>query len=114
MRAALVLATVGFAGYLGRSAIKKDRQYVRSVRNFYGVMHVRDDDADENGVPAERVLVHGTIDHGTQLTEDTKGRITTSYFGHTSEINRAILWAGARRNAERLRLGGILGPGARA
>ncbi len=109
MRAALVLATVGFAGYLGRTAVKKDRLYVRSVRNFYGVMHVRDDEADEFGVPAERVLVHGTIDHGTQLKEDTKGRISTSYFGYTSGINRAI--RGLRKERGPLRLG-ILGLGA--
>ena len=109
MRAALVLATVGFAGYLGYTSIKKDRLYVRSVRNFYGVMHVRDDDADSNGVPAERVLVHGTIDHGTQLKEDTKGRITTSYFGYTSGINRAI--RGLRKERGALRLG-VLGLGA--
>ncbi len=109
MRAGLVLATVGFAGYLGYTAIKKDRRYVRSVRNFYGVMHVRDDAADEFGVPAERVLVHGTIDHGTQLTEDTKGRVTTSYFGYTSGINRAV--RGLRQERGALRLG-ILGLGA--
>jgi SAM-dependent methyltransferase len=109
MRAALVLATVGFAGYLGYTAIKKDRLYVRSVRNFYGVMHVRDDAADEYGVPAERVLVHGTIDHGTQLKEDAKGRITTSYFGYTTGINRAI--RGLRKERGALRLG-ILGLGA--
>ena len=109
MRAGLVLATVGFAGYLGYTAVKKDRLYVRSVRNFYGVMHVRDDEADSYGVPAERVLVHGTIDHGTQLKEDTKGRITTSYFGYTSGINRAI--RGLRKERGALRLG-ILGLGA--
>jgi len=109
MRAGLALATVAFAGYLGYTAIKKDRLYVRSVRNFYGVMHVRDDPADEFGVPAERVLVHGTIDHGTQLKEDTKGRITTSYFGYTTGINRAI--RGLRKERGALRLG-ILGLGA--
>ena len=109
MRAGLVLATAGFTGYLGYTAVKKDRLYVRSVRNFYGVMHVRDDDTDANGVPAERVLVHGTIDHGTQLKEDTKGRITTSYFGYTSGVNRAI--RGLRKERGALRLG-ILGLGA--
>ncbi len=35
----------------------------------------------------KRVLVHGTIDHGTQLLSDTKGRTVTSYFGVTSGIN---------------------------
>jgi len=109
IRSALALATIAFAIYLGYTAFKKDRLYVRSVRNFYGVMHVRDDPADLYGVPAERVLVHGTIDHGAQLLEDTKGRVTTSYFGYTSGINRAI--RGLRKQRGALRLG-ILGLGA--
>jgi hypothetical protein len=109
IRSAPVLATLVFAGYLGYNAVTKDRLYVRSVRNFYGVMHVRDDDADEFGIPAERVLVHGTIDHGTQLKEDAKGRITTSYFGYSSGINRAIRGLRQQRGALRL---GILGLGA--
>jgi len=109
MRSGLALVTVTFAGFLGFTALKKDRRYVRSVRNFYGVMHVRDDVEDDYGVPAERVLVHGTIDHGTQLKEDTKGRITTSYFGSTSGINRAIRGLRNQRGALRL---GILGLGA--
>ncbi len=108
-RAALALVTIGFAGYLGYNEVKKERRYVRSVRNFYGVMHVRDDDADANGVPAERVLVHGTIDHGTQLKDDIRGRVTTSYFGRTSGINRAIRTLRDNRGALRL---GVLGLGA--
>jgi hypothetical protein len=109
IRSALALATLAFSGYLTYTAIARDRRYVRSVRNFYGVMHVRDDEADDNGVPAERVLVHGTIDHGTQLKEDTKGRIATSYFGFTSGIGRAI--RGLRNERGALRLG-VLGLGA--
>ena len=109
IRSGLALVTLAFAGYLGYNAVTKDRLYVRSVRNFYGVMHVRDDDADEFGVPAERVLVHGTIDHGAQLREDAKGRIATSYFGYTSGISRAI--RGLRKQRGALRLG-ILGLGA--
>jgi hypothetical protein len=109
MRSGLALATLGFAGFLGFTAVKKDRRYVRSVRNFYGVMHVRDDVEDDYGIPAERVLVHGTIDHGTQLKEDTKGRIATSYFGSTSGINRAIRALRNQRGALRL---GVLGLGA--
>ena len=109
IRFGLTFVTVAFAGFLGFTAVKKDRRYVRSVRNFYGVMHVRDDLEDDYGVPAERVLVHGTIDHGTQLKEDTKGRITTSYFGYTTGINRAIRELRKQRGALRL---GILGLGA--
>ncbi|MEO8050973.1 MAG: fused MFS/spermidine synthase [Acidobacteriota bacterium] len=108
IRSGLAFATVAFAGFLGFTAVKKDRRYVRSVRNFYGVMHVRDDAGTEY-VPAERVLVHGTIDHGTQLKEDTKGRITTSYFGYTSGVNRAIRQLRNQRGKLHL---GVLGLGA--
>ena len=108
IRGALVLATLGFAGYLGYVELKKENRYVRSVRNFYGVMHVRDDEADQY-VPAERVLVHGTIEHGTQLKEDVKGRIPTSYFGRTSGVYRAIRTLRDSRGALRL---GVLGLGA--
>lgn len=109
IRSGLALATLAFASFLGYNAVKKDRRYVRSVRNFYGVMHVRDDEGDEYGTPPERVLVHGTIDHGTQLQEDTKGRITTSYFGFTTGINRAVRALHQQRGALRL---GVLGLGA--
>jgi hypothetical protein len=84
MRAALVIVTVGLAGYLAYKETKKERVYVRSARNFYGVLHVRDDAAGRYGAPAQRVLVHGTIDHGTQLLGARLGRIPTSYFGYSS------------------------------
>ena len=109
VRSALLLCLVCFAGYLGYLGYRKEKIYVRSVRNFYGVMHVRDDPADEYGVPAQRVLVHGTIDHGTQLLADTYGRTVTSYFGRTSGIYRAIKTLHDQRGALRL---GILGLGA--
>ncbi len=89
MRTAMTLVTVGFAVYLGYSQIKKDRTFIRSARNFYGVLHVRDDEEGEE-TPAVRVLVHGTIDHGTQLLGKDTGRTVTSYFGEGSGINRAI------------------------
>ena len=109
VRPVLALATVGFAMFLVNSEYNKEKVYVRSVRNFYGVMHVRDDAATAEGVPPERVLVHGTIDHGTQLLDDKKGRIPTSYFGYQSGISRAIRTLHDNRGALRL---GILGLGA--
>ena len=80
VRAALVLATVGFSGYLVRAEVKKESGYVLSARNFYGVLRVRDD-ADSEDSPAKRVLIHGTINHGTQLLRPGSDRIATSYFG---------------------------------
>lgn len=109
VRAALMLATAGFAGYLGYAQVKKDRDYVRSARNFYGVLHVRDDKEGDYDAPAERVLVHGTIDHGTQLSRPGSGRIPTSYFGSGSGISRALHVLHDTRGHLRI---GILGLGA--
>jgi hypothetical protein len=107
MRVAMVIATLGLAGYLVRSELKKDRGYVLSARNFYGVLHVRDDPPAEDA-PGIRVLVHGTINHGTQLLSPGSDRIPTSYFGVTSGISLAIH---AKGDAGPLRIG-ILGLGA--
>ena len=107
VRSALVLVTVGFAGYLARAEVKKERGYVLSVRNFYGVLRVRDDPDGEDS-PAKRVLIHGTINHGTQLLRPGSDRIATSYFGIASGISRAIHALG---DAGPLRIG-ILGLGA--
>jgi spermidine synthase len=107
IRGALVLSTVGFAGYLVRAEVKKEHGYVLSARNFYGVLRVRED-ADSEDSPAQRVLIHGTINHGTQLLRPGSDRIATSYFGSTSGISRAIRALG---DAGPLRIG-ILGLGA--
>jgi SAM-dependent methyltransferase len=109
MRVGLILAIAGFAGYLARGQVTKERGYVRSVRNFYGVLHVRDDKDGDYGSPAERVLVHGTIDHGTQLLQPGAERIPTSYFGSGSGISRAIHVLHETRGHLRI---GVLGLGA--
>jgi SAM-dependent methyltransferase len=106
-RAALVMATVGFAGFLARTEFISNRGYVLSARNFYGVLRVRDD-AGEEGVPPTRALIHGTINHGTQLRGRGSDRIPTSYFGRGSGISRAIHALG---DAGPIRIG-ILGLGA--
>ncbi len=109
IRTAMALGTVAFAGYLGYSDVKKARVYVRSARNFYGVLHVRDDKQGEYGFPAERVLVNGTIDHGTQLLRPGSERMVTSYFGEGAGVNRAIRTLREARGPLRI---GILGLGA--
>ncbi len=109
MRAAAVVVTAAFAVYLGYSQIKKDRVYVRSARNFYGVLHVRDDPDGAYDAPAERVLVHGTIDHGTQLARPGSARIATSYFGTGSGVARALQALHDTRGPVRI---GVLGLGA--
>jgi hypothetical protein len=106
-RAAMIAVTVAFAIYLGRAEWNKRREYVLSARNFYGVLRVRDNPA-RRYYTARRVLVHGTISHGTQLLQPGSERIATSYFGTGSGVSRAIR---AKGEAGALRLG-VLGLGA--
>lgn len=89
IRIGLALAVCGLAGYLGTGEVKKARGYLVSARNFYGTLRVRDDGATEEE-PAQRVLMHGTINHGTELTGPGSGRIPTSYYGNASGVARAI------------------------
>jgi len=85
----MIAASVAFAAYLVRVEWKKHNEYVLSVRNFYGVLRVRDNPTKQN-YTARRVLIHGTISHGTQLLQAGGDRIATSYFGTGSGVSRAI------------------------
>jgi len=107
-RVALATATVAFAGYLARVEVEKNRGYLLSARNFYGVLRVRDDLPTHEGESGVRVLVHGTINHGTELLAPGSGRIATSYFGTGSGIAKAIR---AEGDAGPIRIG-VLGLGA--
>lgn len=106
-RTAMVAAAVAFAVYLGRTEANNNKGYLLSARSFYGVLRVRDD-PPEGSSPATRVLIHGTIDHGSELLIPNGGRTATSYFGPSSGINRAIR---ARHERGPMRIG-ILGLGA--
>jgi SAM-dependent methyltransferase len=64
-----------------------------ALRNFYGVLHVKD---SGEGPDAMRVLSHGTIIHGKQFLEDAKRDLPTTYYGVTSGVGLAILDARAR------------------
>ncbi len=107
IRAAMAVVTVAFTVYLGWAETKKEREYVVSERNFYGVLRVRDDPAKKY-YSARRVLIHGTINHGTELLRPGSERIATSYFGKNSGVARAIR---AKGEAGPLRIG-VLGLGA--
>jgi hypothetical protein len=89
VRGTMIVFTVALAGYLAYQKRLEDRRYLLSVRNYYGVLRVYDSpDADEH-TPA-RKLIHGTINHGSQLL-DAKARDTaTSYYGPKSGMGRAI------------------------
>jgi hypothetical protein len=107
VRAALLIVALSFGVYLARLERRANEEYILSARNFYGVLRVRDDPPGDsvNGI---RVLIHGTINHGTQLLGPGGGRIPTSYFGETSGISRAIRSKGEKGP---IRIG-ILGLGA--
>jgi spermidine synthase len=107
IRIALVVVACGLAGYLGFSEARKARGYIVSARNFYGTLRVRDDAATEEA-PAQRVLTHGTITHGTELTGPGSARIATSYYGHASGASRGLRALG---EAGPLRIG-VIGLGA--
>ncbi len=95
LRASVALLAVAFSGYLIWRQTVESSAYALSMRNFYGVLHVRDDPAWK-GIPAQRLLIHGTINHGSQLKVPGGDRIPTSYFGAGSGINRALLVLGER------------------
>jgi hypothetical protein len=106
-QALLLVGTAAFAGYLGRQEVSLEHYYTKAVRNFYGLLRVRDDPPNDT-YPGERVLVHGTINHGTEIKAEGSGRIPTSYFGVGSGISRAIR---AKYDKGHIRIG-ILGLGA--
>jgi hypothetical protein len=66
-----------------------DKRFRLSVRNFYGVLRVRDIPADEEDTAVRR-LIHGTINHGEQLLDPKRRDEPTSYYGPYSGMGRAI------------------------
>src|SRR5205807_1390976 len=87
LRAARVVAIGGLIGYMARAQYAEVKGYRLLVRNFYGVLHVRDTQEDEY---VERVLYHGTINHGEQVLDDRYRYLPTSYYGVSSGVGRAI------------------------
>jgi len=88
---AMMTLTVGVAGYLGYQKLKDDRRYVLSDRDYYGVSRVIEEKG--KGTEGVRKLIHGTIDHGEQLTNPPYRRVATTYYGADSGIGRAIRFA---------------------
>ncbi|HEY1755819.1 MAG TPA: fused MFS/spermidine synthase [Bryobacteraceae bacterium] len=106
LRIALCIGLGTLGGYLFRHQYDNEKGYRVIVRNFYGVLHVRDDDPDPYAL---RTLTHGTINHGSQLLAPDLAYITTSYYGETSGVGRAIR---ALREQGPVRIGSIgLGAG---
>ena len=77
-------------GYLTRRERDDAKGYRMVVRNFYGVLHVKDDEATTEDEYSERTLLHGTINHGSQILDEALRYKTTSYYGPDSGVGRAI------------------------
>jgi len=92
-RLTIRIAAAGFVVALGAqvaySHIADQKRFIASVRNFYGVLSVREQPEDEEH-SGSRQLVNGTILHGAQLTDPEMKGEATSYYGRASGVGRAI------------------------
>jgi hypothetical protein len=91
VRIAMLAFTVGLAIHLGYQKHLSDKIFRLSVRNFYGVLRVRDIPNDEQDTAVRR-LIHGTINHGTQLLDAANRDDPTSYYGPFSGMGRAMTY----------------------
>ena len=89
MRALMPLATLGLAIYVIYEKRLDDQRFALSVRNYYGVLRVYDFEETPDQT-ASRELIHGTINHGVQLSARSERRTPTSYYGPKSGLGRAI------------------------
>ncbi|HEY6340940.1 MAG TPA: fused MFS/spermidine synthase [Bryobacteraceae bacterium] len=88
VRIALCMCLGALAGFLVRKEYEQRKGERLSVRNFYGVLRINDEDLTESN--AERSLTHGTINHGSQLLDPKLRYVTTSYYGENSGVGRSI------------------------
>jgi hypothetical protein len=108
VRIAMIAFTIALAVYIVHYKRLDDRRFDLSARNYYGVLRVYDlkESADQTG---ERVLIHGTITHGTQLTDPEQRDTPTTYYGPNSGLGRAIRYSQAMQPSIRV---GMIGLGA--
>ncbi len=107
-RIAMIALTIALAVYIFHYKSLDDRRFDFSARNYYGVLRVYDlkESADQTGA---RVLIHGTITHGTQLTDPEERDTPTTYYGPNSGLGRAIRYFQAQRPSIHV---GMIGLGA--
>lgn len=88
-RISMFLFTAALAAYLVYQKRLDDQRFKLSARNYYGVLSVYDleENANQTGC---RKLIHGTINHGIELTAPDQRRTPTSYYGPKSGEGRAI------------------------
>jgi hypothetical protein len=84
------LALLILGGVLISIGVSQVRSSVLVVRNFYGVLAVREQNAGDPKAHSYE-LVHGRVAHGWQFSDPSVQHIPTSYYGLTSGVGRAIL-----------------------
>jgi hypothetical protein len=89
LRAVILIAVGLLSGYLIRHERTLSKNLLLQTRNFYGPLEVKDDLPTEDY--AERTLLHGTINHGSQLLDPVLRYVTTSYYGKRSGVGRAMV-----------------------
>jgi hypothetical protein len=94
VRAVILIGAGLLAGYVIRQERALSKNLVLETRNFYGPLQVKDDLPTEDY--AERTLMHGTINHGSQLMDPALRYVTTSYYGKRSGVGRAMTALQAR------------------
>jgi hypothetical protein len=82
----IVIAT-GLLGVLLYDTIEFINAPDLIVRNFYGILQVKNQEWADS--PAERVLLHGSTLHGTQLLSEEGKYFATSYYGEGSGVQKA-------------------------
>jgi spermidine synthase len=107
----VALAIAVLAVGLGATAVDKSGNEVRSTRNFYGVLHIVEEPADDHG--QSRVLLrHGRITHGYQYQQGPLRRQLVAYYSPDSGIGLALRYHPRRIVHQPLRVGVIgLGSG---
>jgi hypothetical protein len=88
LRFVLMIGVGALAGYLVRHHREEAKEYRLSERNFYGVLRTKDE--HNSNLPTERVLMHGTINHGSQVQDDKFRYKPISYYGPESGLGRSI------------------------
>jgi hypothetical protein len=90
LRVALLLGVGLLLGFLARKERDREQGFRLVERNFYGVLHVKDAEAASDDEYTERTLLHGTINHGSQILDEPLRYKSTSYYGVDSGVGRAI------------------------
>ncbi len=83
--------TLGLAGTLAFEEWQVVHETRLIVRNFYGGLRVTD---SGDGAEAQRVLNHGTINHGAQFLDPVRRKLPITYYGKKSGVALAILESG--------------------